>query len=187
MKKQITKNYILLLLIIIFAAPGIAAYLFYQHPTWLSSTKVNRGVLLTPPIELDSLKAHSKWQIIFWSPDICEQSCLKQLDILARVRLALGRKLYLINQNLILGDNNSSISNKMKSVLKDQDFHLVQLTKDDKIKLGSLSPEAKIFIANPDNFLIMSYQSEVNPDDIYKDIKLLLNITEKKSGSINAK
>jgi hypothetical protein len=182
MKKQITKNYILLLLAIMFAAPGIAAYLLYQHPAWLNPTTLNRGTLLNPPMKLSSLNAHSKWQIIFWSPDICEQNCLKQLDILAIVRLALGRKLYGVEQNLILGDNHSSISNEVKSILKDQDFHLLHLTNDDKVKLGSLSPEAKIFIANPDNFLIMSYQPEVKPDDIYNDIKLLLNTTEKKRG-----
>ncbi|CEG58070.1 hypothetical protein [Legionella fallonii] len=182
MKKQVTKYYTLLLLAIMFAAPGVAAYLFYQHPTWLSSTKVNKGTLLTPPVELGSLNAQAKWQIIFWSPGSCEQDCLTQLNVLARVRLALGRKLYLVDQKLILGDNSASITDKMKKVLREQDFHLTELSKDDRAKLEDLSAESKIFIANPDNFLVMSYRSGVNPDDVYKDIKLLLNTTEKKSG-----
>ncbi len=182
MKKQVTKYYILLLLAIMFAAPGIAAYLFYQHPTWLSATKVNKGTLLNPPVELSSLNSQSKWQIIFWNPKSCERACLKQLDLLARVRLALGRKLYSVDQRLILGDNNSLIPDEVRKVLQERDFHLLQLTTEDREKLEDLSPEAKIFIANPDNFLVMSYQSGVNPDDVYKDIKLLLNTTEKKSG-----
>ncbi len=182
MKKQVTKYYILLLLAILFAAPGLAAYLFYQHPTWLSAAKVNKGTLLNPPIELSSLNSQSKWQIIFWSPESCDQACLKQLDVLARVRLALGRKLYSVDQLLILGDNNSSMTDEVRKIVQERDFHPLQLTVEDRTKLEDLSPEAKVFIANPDNFLVMSYQSGVNPDDVYKDIKLLLNTTEKKSG-----
>lgn len=182
MKKQVSKYYILLLLAIVFAAPGVAAYLFYQHPAWLSAAKVNKGTLLTPPLELGSLNAQSKWQIIFWSPQSCDKACLTQVDVLARVRLALGRKLYSVDQQLILGDSSSTMTEDVKKVLKEHDFHLLQLTAEDKAKLEELSSEAKIFIANPDNFLVMSYQSGVNPDDVYKDIKLLLNTAEKKSG-----
>ncbi len=182
MKKQVTKYYILLLLATMFAAPGIAAYLFYQHPTWIGSAKVNKGSLLTPPVALSSLSNHTKWQIVLWSPSVCEQACLKQLDMLARIRLALGRKLYQVDQRLILGDEHSPITDKMKSVLKERDFQVVQLSSDDKRKLNALSSDTKIFIANPDNFLILSYQSQVNPDDIYKDLKLLLSTSEKKSG-----
>lgn len=182
MKKQVTKYYTLLLLAIMFAAPGVTAYLFYQHPTWLSAAKVNRGTLLNPPVELSSLNSQSKWQIIFWNPQSCEKICLQQLDVLARVRLALGRKLYSVDQRLILGEANASMTDELQKVLTERDFHLHQLTAEDKAKLEALSSEAKIFIANPDNFLVMSYQSGVNPDDVYKDIKLLLNTTEKKSG-----
>ncbi|MCL9683284.1 hypothetical protein [Legionella maioricensis] len=182
MKKQVTRYYILLLLATMFAAPGIAAYLFYQHPNWVSSTKTNKGTLLNPAVALDSLNNQSKWQIIFWSPGPCKKTCLKQLDTLARVRLALGRKLYQVDQQLILGDDRSSITEKIKSELKERDFHMGQLSVNDKIKLNAITADTKIFIANPDKFLILSYQSQVNPDDIYKDLKLLLSTTEKKSG-----
>lgn len=182
MKKQVTKYYILLFLVALFAAPGLAAYLFYQHPNWLSAAKVNKGSLLNPPLKLSSLNAQSKWLIIFWSPNGCGQNCLKQLDVLARVRLALGRKLYSVDQKLILGSSSPSPSEPLKLVLQKQDFDWVQLKEEDKTRLATLSSGSKIFIANPDNFLVMSYQPNGNPDDIYKDLKLLLNTTERKSG-----
>ncbi|BCA94093.1 hypothetical protein TUM19329_04540 [Legionella antarctica] len=182
MKKQVSKYYILLLLATMFAAPGVAAYLLYQHPTWIGATKVNKGTLLTPPVPLISMSNKTKWQLVLWSPGACNQSCQKQLDMLARVRLALGRKLYQVDQQLILGDELNSITDKMKSVFQERDFNVVQLSADDMKKLNTISPGTKIFIANPDNYLILSYQSQVNPDDIYKDLKLLLSTTEKKSG-----
>lgn len=47
-EKQISKHYILLLLVLIFATPGIAALMFYKHPSWLGTAKINKGTLLNP-------------------------------------------------------------------------------------------------------------------------------------------
>lgn len=43
------------------------------------------------------------------------------------------------------------------------------------------------FLADPNNYLILSYSPQVNPDDVYKDLKLLLNTTENKGDKSNAK
>lgn len=182
MKKHLSKYYVLLLLAFMFAAPGIAALIFYQHPAWLGASKVNKGTLINPPLALQSLGGGSKWRIIFWNPGVCDQACLKQVNMLARVRLALGRKLYQVDQLLVLGDNAYPVSDTIKAILKEQDFQTIQLSPDELNKISGTRPEAKIFIANPDNYLILSYQPQVNPDDIYKDLKLLLNTAEHKSG-----
>jgi len=182
MKKQVTKYYILLLLIMVFAAPGIAAYVFYQHPGWLGAAKVNKGALLNPPVFLSALNKQSKWRIVFWSPGDCNKACMQQLDILARIRLALGRKLYEVDQCLILGDKASPLSPEMKSLLGELDFQVVHLSETKMNGQKLLSTEARVFLANPDNYLILSYQAEVNPDDIYKDLKFLLNTAESANG-----
>lgn len=182
MKKHITKYYILLLLIFIFAAPGIAAYIVYQHPSWLGSSTVNKGTLLNPPTQITSLAKHSKWRIIFWSPESCEASCLNHLDTLARIRLALGRKLYYVEQWLLLGNKVSQLGSATEDLLKEQDFNTSVLSPEDTEQLTAISTKAKIFIANPDNYLILSYPENVNPEDVYKDLKLLLNTAENKSG-----
>lgn len=180
MKTQSTnKYYIVLLLIILFAAPGIAAYVFYQHPGWLGTTRINKGTLLNPPAMLNVLDDQKKWRIVFWTPEQCEAACLKQLETLAKVRLALGRKLYQVDQWLILGDKAPSLSPKMKSTLKELEFHVVQLSDADVRVQGNLFADANIFLADPNNYLILSYSSEARPADVYKDLKLLLNTTEK--------
>jgi hypothetical protein len=182
MKKHVSKYFILLLLATMFAAPGIAAYIFYQHPTWLSASKVNKGTLLSPPIALNAFDKRSKWRIIYWSPGACETRCLSQLDMLARVRLALGRKLYMVDQWLVLGDRSLPISNDVNALLKERDFHMARLSSDELAKITAVSSDAKIYIANPDNYLVLSYQLQATPEDIYKDLKLLLSTTENKSG-----
>ncbi|QMT61315.1 hypothetical protein [Legionella sp. PC997] len=178
MKKQASKYYILVLLVVIFVTPGVAAYLFYQHPSWLGATRVNKGTLLNPPIMVNALEGKSKWRIVFWSSEACDQGCMKQLDILARIRLALGRKLYQVDQWLLLSDKAPPLSPKQQAYLKEIDFKVAKLSADQVSKEALLS-ENKVFIADPGNYLILSYASQVNPNDVYKDLKLLLNTTEK--------
>lgn len=177
--KQTNKYYILLILAMMFAAPGIAAYIFYNHPLWLGTTQNNKGVLLNPPMTLHSLDKQQKWRIVLWSDTPCEEACLAQLDILARVRLALGRKLYQVDQWLLVNDQESTLSAKTQAFLKDHDFRTTLLSTEDKEQFANFSPKTRIFIVNPDNFLVLTYQARVNPNDVYKDLKQLLNTTEK--------
>ncbi|KTD05905.1 hypothetical protein Lgra_2682 [Legionella gratiana] len=187
MKKQASKYYILLLLVLIFATPGIAAYLFYQHPSWLGTATINKGTLLNPPVALNSFEGAAKWRIIFWNPSVCDKACIKQLDIIARVRLALGRKLYQVDQWLLLGNKSPSLSQEQHSFLREIDFKVTKLPATEIQAQRALFAQAKIFIADPNNYLILSYSPQVNPDDVYKDLKLLLNTTENKSDKSNAK
>ena len=104
--KPIRHNYVvLLLLILLFALPGLTAYFFYFNPQWLGTTTTNKGAFLNPPLLVPSLGGHSKWRLVLWSPVTCETSCLEHMDQLARVRLALGRRLYDVEASLLLGAN----------------------------------------------------------------------------------
>jgi hypothetical protein len=162
-----------------FAAPGIAAYVFYQHPSWLGATRVNKGTLLSPPVVLKAFEGEKKWRIVFWAPSACDSVCKNQLETLAKVRLALGRKLYQVDQVLVLGDKASVLSTAEQSALKDMQFQVIQLSAAEANAHEVLLAEPKIFLADPNNYLILSYTSLVKPDDVYKDLKLLLNTTEK--------
>ncbi|HRD69115.1 MAG TPA: hypothetical protein PK657_03125 [Legionella sp.] len=181
MKKSISDYYILLLLALMFAMPGIAAYFFYHHPQWLGTAKVNKGTLLSEPLPLTSLDGKSKWRILLWSPEYCDEPCLQELDKLARVRLALGRKLYLVDQTLLLNDA-ADVSSAGQNMIQERDFHITTLTGREIVQLTALSNHPRIFIANPDNYVVLSYPSRINPEDVYKDLKLLLNTSETKNG-----
>lgn len=182
MKKNSTKFGILFLLALLFAAPGITAYLFFQHPNWLGASTVNRGTFLKPPQLLTALGVHNnKWHILFWSPKDCDNACLKQLDTLARVRLALGRKLYYVDQWFVLGEKATTLTAEEKTLLHELDFQFIQLAALKDKQNHNLPAEPAVFLVNPDNYLILKYKSEVAPDDVFKDLKLLVNAAENKS------
>ena len=183
----VRRNYfILLLLSLVFLAPGISAYVFYTHPGWLGDTTTNKGVFLEPPALLSSLdqlsgSAVSKWRLVLWSPTACEASCIVELDKLARIRLALGRRLYDVVIELVLGANTPPLSGELVHVLQEQDIHMLKLAVGASKGVSVLKNRLQIFIANPDNYLVLTYQPTVKPDDIFNDIKQLLNTTEKTS------
>lgn len=174
MNKSISKYYTLLVLVFVFAAPGVAAYLVYTHPSWLGNARTNNGHLISQTTQLTSLEKKDKWRLILWTPTSCSESCLQQLDRLARVRLALGRKLYLVEQMLLVDKNNRKTISDFETELKSKDFKIQVVSVADKQRLDSLTSKSKIFIMDPDNYLVLSYSINANSADIYKDLKLLL-------------
>lgn len=174
--KSIRNNYfVLLALVILFALPGVSAYVFYQHPQWLGSTRTNRGELLTPPVLLTELSSNqTKWRFVLWNPTVCDKQCKLDLEQLARVRLALGRRLYDVELHLLLNDAFASLPISFQHQLHEEDIHVVNLSSKTLHALPILTQHPKIFIANPDNYLILSYDMPVNSADIFHDIKQLL-------------
>jgi len=179
--KIFKRNYIaLFFLALIFAMPGLAAYIFYTHPQWLGSSTTNKGVLLNPPELISAINSKPKWRLILWNPDACEQSCLQQIDKLGRLRLALGRRLYDVEQWLI-SKNDQQLSPELVNVTSDQDVHVLLLSSQLQAKLSALTDKPQVFIANPDNYLVLAYGLDAKSGDIFHDLKQLLSSNDKKS------
>lgn len=180
--KKIKSNYfVLLVLILMFTAPGVAAYLLYLHPAWLGASKINKGALLNPPVMLQSFEKNSKWKILLVRPHGCKEACLKQLDQLARVRLALGRKLYQVDEWLLIDNPMSLSATIITTFFKENDIQMSRLLSQDRETLTDQIKNFQLFIVNPDNYVILGYKMNENPDFIYQDLKLLLSTTEQKS------
>lgn len=175
------KYVVLFLLFLLFAAPSLIAYLFYHNPDWVASNKTNKGVLLTPPVLLaytDKAPSAStpKWKLAFWSPDTCGKNCLEQLDKLARIRLALGRHLYEVEIQLLLGAKAPQLSQNIVNALHEQDISILKFSAAEEQGMGILKNKSKIFITNPGNYLVLAYVQTVKPDNIFHDIKQLLKV-----------
>lgn len=174
MKTTRRHSVILVLLVFLFAAPGLSAYFLYFHPQWLSSTTTNKGALLKPPFLLTDLGKASKWHLVLWSPQACEQSCFVQLDKLVRTRLALGRRLYDVDLCLMLKANEAPLSDALTATLREQDVSVVRLSPDASKRLSMEYKQSELFISNPEHFLVLAYPENTSPDDLFHDIKLLL-------------
>ncbi len=188
---------VLMAMVILFAAPGLFAYVFFHHPTWLGGSSTNRGVLLNPPRILTSLDQTKKWRLILWNPRdrtvsmdhsdkpggaekgmkqlACDNECMRHMDDLARVRLALGRRLYHVDTYLILDESVSPLPRAELNVLRDQDSHVLILSAHDRSDRMILGKKPAIYIVSPDNYVILRYSMVSQPDDVFHDMKQLVN------------
>lgn len=178
MKINLKKIYTPVLLVLIFFLPGIAAITVFQNPDLLSSAKVNHGELLSPPLQLTSQDSDNKWQIMYWNPNGCDKSCLAQLDKLARLRLALGRRLYQVNITYVGTNELGALDKTQLNLFKEYDIQWLLPSDEQQSKLEALSKDSQVYIADPKGYLILAYQTDENPHNIHKDLKKLLNVKE---------
>jgi hypothetical protein len=180
--KMVKRNYmVLVLLAVVFSLPGIAAYEFYKHPHWLGAAAVNKGKLLNPPELLANINAKPKWRLILWSPEKCEQSCRDQIDKLARIRLALGRRLYEVDELLVVNNKAHALARGLFKSFVEHDINILLISDDKQEKPTLFTGKSQVFIANPDNYLVLAYELDANPADIFHDLQQLLRTTQSKS------
>lgn len=180
MKKIKNQKRVLIALALMFAAPAPIAYLFYKHPQWLGS-QTNKGELLKPAVSFAAIDNREKWHLLLWNPGVCESICSQQLDKLARVRLALGRRLYEVEQWLVINETDPALSPALMNALHEQDIHILRLNQAQREASPLLPGEGRVFIADPNNYLILSYGLTAKSEDMYHDLKQLLSTVEKKS------
>lgn len=172
------RYFILMLLALVFIAPGLLAIFFYHHPELMGSRLTNKGTLLNPPIQMAFPGDGSKWRLILWRPDGCDKACIQQLDQLGRVRLALGRRLYQVESWLLYGEVGHALSKTVLDTLQEADIHTLKF-QSSKMRSESMLPNhAEIYLMNPAGFLVLSYRTTTKPDHIYHDLKRVLNIKE---------
>ncbi|MCA0402641.1 MAG: hypothetical protein LCH30_02475 [Proteobacteria bacterium] len=174
MKKSNLKYLTLLLLALVFIAPGLSAYFYYNHPEWVTAKTTNKGMLLSPPILLSKeMQKGDKWRLILVERNDCEKDCLQELDKLARIRLALGRHLYEVEQWLVIDKEKPNL-NELRVQLKTTDIQLRPLEKESIERIPANLHLYPFFIVSPEGYLILAYPKEVKSADIYHDLKQLL-------------
>jgi hypothetical protein len=172
MKKN---KFILCLLAFIFIAPSLSAYLLYQHPSWRSHQTTNKGKLISDAPTLPIFD-EKKWHIIYWHPKSCSESCLNNLKQLSQLRLALGRRYYHVDLWLVSFDSN--LSAPIHAYIKEQHIRwIAPSSKDERIQ-SLTSYTSSVFIATPQDHLILRYLEPLKLEDIYKDIKHLLTTSD---------
>jgi hypothetical protein len=168
MKKFLKRYYVIFILIILFAAPGFSAWYFFNHPELLGNTSTNKGKLLTPLVRLKALEPSTKWHLIFFTKNACEVQCTQQLEKIAKIRLALGRKLYEVDLNLVIPTDRNVIP---KTLLASINALGYRITKSGQ----SLEKIPPVLIANPDGYLVLGFNKDTNPADIFHDLKHLIS------------
>jgi hypothetical protein len=185
------QTFILIALALLFLAPGIAALYVYQHPQWLGGHPTNKGTFIRPPLlvgtltklndEVKDKPVSHTWHLVYWAPQTCDETCLDGLEHLARIRLALGRRFYEVDEVLMIKAMDSSLLAESMTLLNRKGVKVLSVNGAELAAMNAESSKPQIYIANPEGFLVLSYPIDVALNDIYLDLKQLLTTTQTKS------
>lgn len=174
--KKIKCYCILSVLVVIFLCPGIVAYLCYSHPQWLGKELIHHGTLLTRPVLCPGLNRDTTWRLVAWVPQSSNDLAVEAADRLAKIRLALGRRLYQTQVWLIRPASLPSILSQVQQRFNDQDIHYEQIPTTTILPKTALwFKEARMFIVNPQGYIILTYPLKASQQAIFQDLKHLLN------------
>lgn len=176
------RHHILLVLLLIFLAPGIFAWYLFNHASWLGKTTTNYGDFVRPYLVISSLVqplaqkkmvlgVQPKWHLILWEPKACQTACSNLQDKLLRIRVALGRKYYEVDEVLLLGE--ASLPESVK-----EGIDIISISSEEKAMLQKRFNKRQIFIGDAKGRLVLAYPAQVNSEFIYRDLKHLLNTTQ---------
>jgi hypothetical protein len=171
---------ILMALFLVFIAPGVLAIIFYMNPSWLGGLPTNKGRMIRPSVQLTGLgESGDKWHLAVWCAKGCDTTCLDTVDEMARVRLALGRRLYQVDLWVLQAEQGVMCQQAIASVLKAEAIKTRVLSTAEQNAVPLLQDNAsKVFLADPDNYLVLEYAGTGKAADVFQDLKRLLNTRE---------
>lgn len=179
MKKLTRTKWVLFFLVLLFAAPGSLALMFYKHPAWLAALPTNKGEFIQPAVPLKVLdNPKEKWGMVLWCPAGCNTTCVQAFDQLARTRLALGRRLYQTSLWLLQPENSTVCAPEVKQAFDAQDANLRTLSADEQAEALLLQQDMSVFLTDPSNYMVLQYLAKHKPEDLFHDLKRLLSSRE---------
>jgi hypothetical protein len=163
-----SKKTILLALFMICLSPVIFGWVYYSFYERLALPVSNHGVLVSPPREISFIThENGAWQVMFM-PEHCGG---KEIDNIL-LNLESVRK--------ILGENDKRVG---LTLLLEKPCHMPLhsfrqfiLTRQ-QLSNSQMKP-GQIYLVDPRNNLFMYYPAGVNPMDIFKDLKRVLNVSQ---------
>lgn len=195
-KKQNQKTIILLLLA--FIAPVLAAYLVYINMGEVGKTR-NNGELIMPPRPLNDLHLNTlqgrpfgfeqlkgNWHLVYIGNGPCDKACRDRLSMMHQTRMGQGKAMSRVRLLYIAADKSGTAnSDKLRkdyarlTVLtgkKENITKTIQLFETDAAT--NIRAEHLIFMIDPLGNLMMRYKSDVRLIGIIKDLEHLLKISQ---------
>jgi hypothetical protein len=175
MEKMKRNLLVLSVLVLIFSIPWMIAYQLSKHPEWMKNLHpTNYGTWVKQPVTWQEPVPNQRhWQLVLWQDKACTISCMKQLDLLGRVRLAMGRKVMLMNIWLYLPSDYPLTDEQMRN-LSEHDILVAYANKSQQALWTQTFSKAPIVLFSPENKALLMYNSSFEPKKIYHDFQRLI-------------
>jgi hypothetical protein len=164
----------LICLIAVFMLPMLGAYFFKKHPSWLGANQTtNYGTWVKAKIIWSKRSNQRPWKLVYWHPNPCDDQCFATLNQLAKIRLAMGRKLYDLDIFLYTNEKNELKSQDLESMQK-QDLSLAYANQQQGSIWKSAFSQESIVLVSPENQVLMMYPQDFIAKKMYNDLQRLI-------------
>ena len=184
--KVVKARIALVVIVALFTAPFIASwYLVFYTDFKKNDIGVQNGSLIHPVIEVGAIEAIAigneskqkllgKWTLTGFVSSVCDTDCEKLLYTLRQTRLALGKNLDKVGR-LVLTDSDEVLGYeeeyKGQKVVKDPEEYDRLMNKFREIENFDAND---IYLIDPYGFIMMRYDTGMNPKGIIKDVERLI-------------
>jgi hypothetical protein len=183
----------IILVVVMFVSPLILSWYVFNYSDFIEMRGMsNKGDLIVPTKSIPDLalidpfnakrkdSLYGEWNLIYVD-DFCEKICMDNIYLMRQVHASMNKHSLRVQKVLLLTDQ---LVGELKDNLvefKGQQFIDVDLINIDvllnKFRLNNADDPknaGRIYIIDPRGNLMMSYAPNVNPKDVYKDLKKLL-------------
>jgi hypothetical protein len=140
----------------------------------------NHGNFIKPPIKITDdgyLKDFEGfWTVVYHHSGKCQENCNKMLDTLYRIRLTKGHKMKKIKLLVLYPENNKlTIPQQYTSIQKKAYKNTDNIAKTlSQLSSQSFGQNRGLYLLAPEGYLMMSYPTGFRPQDVIKDLGLVL-------------
>lgn len=185
------------MMILIIIVPMIIAYIMFKTGLGLTGGTTNKGILLTPPQNIQSLiltndksffsdlyaknEHGKKWRLVVPVNMSCEEACQNNLYLTRQVHIRLAEKGYRVERVIV---QLASLSASMQQFLATDHRNIVRVkssSKDFSQWLSATNAPERVedvfYLVDQEGFAMMYYNQSHSGQDLLDDIKKLLKFT----------
>ncbi|MDN3638031.1 hypothetical protein QWY82_04320 [Simiduia curdlanivorans] len=170
--------------------PMVVAYVIYETGLGIPTNTINKGVLLNPPVQIDSLELRDrdnqpmtmaqqpqKWRLLVPAMSACDDACVEALYITRQVHTRLNEKYTRVERVFLVADLDSATEQLIAT-----EHANIQVVKVDPSAWAALLAQTnyaqgRYLMMDPDGFLMMYYQDQHTGNDLLADLKRMLKFS----------
>lgn len=168
------KHIQIILLVVVFIIPTFVAYFLTKNPSLMqasATTNYGEWVPKTIPWPLEDKKR--PWQLVLWQSKGCQDECMRQIGELAKIRLAMGRKVFDLNLWVVVPQRYQLKGEHIK-FLQNHDIQVGYFDEGIEKQWNEIIANTPIVLINPEKEALLMYPLNPQPKRLFHDLQLLI-------------
>jgi cytochrome oxidase Cu insertion factor (SCO1/SenC/PrrC family) len=194
---MLSKHYrkiIIVILMLIFVIPMLAAWLSFSWGWFLSEKKSNYGILLRPPLPISTLaltddkgneiksQLKGKWWLIYITNHPTNSLSKRNLYYLRQIRQATGKNRERIERALITTPPGNNINIWLQKNYPGTNHFTISSEKLKELELNLPKElalqEGSLYLIDPLGNIMLFYAPDAAPKGIFKDLQRVLKVSQ---------